>query len=47
MPGIVLDGWEQNDGKLLVPDAPGIGFDLEPEVIEQGIASESGFVVST
>jgi len=46
MPGIVLDGWDQNEGRLLVPDTPGIGFDLEPAVIERGIAEDDGFIVS-
>jgi len=46
MPGIVLDGWEMRDGKLIVPDTPGSGFDLEPEVIEKGVREEDGFRVS-
>lgn len=45
MPGIVLDGWDQRDGKLIVPDTLGIGFDLEPEVWKKGVAGEGGFVV--
>ena len=44
-PGIILDGWDQEDGKLIVPDTPGIGFDLESEVIENGLKSEGGFAV--
>ncbi len=47
MPGIILDGWEQREGKLVVPDTPGIGFDLEPEVLSEGIEAEGGFVVTT
>ena len=43
MPGIVLDGWEMRDGKLIVPDTPGTGFDLEPDVIEKGVREEDGF----
>jgi len=46
MPGIVLDGWEMRDSKLIVPDSPGIGFDLEPEVVEKGTRGEDGFSVS-
>ncbi|MCZ6636447.1 MAG: hypothetical protein O7G87_23855 [bacterium] len=41
--GVVLDGWEQKNGRLIVPDTPGTGFDLEPDVIEQGVQSEDGF----
>ena len=46
MPGAVLDGWEMRDGKLIVPDTPGSGFDLEPEVIEKGVREEAGFRIS-
>ena len=46
MPGIVLDGWEMRHGKLIVPDTPGSGFDLEPEVIEKGVREEDGFRIS-
>lgn len=45
MPGIVLDGWEMKDGKLMVPDTPGTGFDLKAEVIEDGVNGEGGFRV--
>jgi L-alanine-DL-glutamate epimerase-like enolase superfamily enzyme len=45
--GVVLDGWELQDGKLLVPDTPGTGFDLEPEVIETGVNAADGFRVET
>ena len=45
MPGIVVDGWEQRDGKLIVPDTPGIGFDIDRDVLASGIKSEGGFVV--
>jgi L-alanine-DL-glutamate epimerase-like enolase superfamily enzyme len=43
MPGIVLGGWEMKDGCLIVPDTPGTGFDLESEVIEEGVRAEGGF----
>ena len=43
--GIVLDGWELRDGKLLVPDTPGTGFDLEPELIERGVRAAGGYRV--
>ena len=46
LPGIVLDGWDQRDGKLIVPDTPGIGFDVEPDILARGIESEGGFVVT-
>jgi L-alanine-DL-glutamate epimerase-like enolase superfamily enzyme len=46
MPGVILDGWEQRDGKLIVPDTPGIGFDLEPEVWAEGLANTGGFSVT-
>lgn len=45
MPGFILDGWEMRDGKLIVPDTPGTGFDLEPDVIETGVKAEGGFRV--
>ncbi len=41
--GIVLNGWHMRDGKLIVPDTPGTGFDLEPDVIAQGVKAEDGF----
>ena len=46
MPGIVLDGWDFQDGCLVVPDTPGIGFDLEPEIVEKGVKAENGFRVT-
>ncbi|MGA1198631.1 MAG: hypothetical protein ACO36I_19255, partial [Candidatus Latescibacterota bacterium] len=46
MPGIVLDGWDLQDGCLIVPNTPGIGFDLEPEIIEKGVQADNGFRVS-
>ena len=45
MPGIVLDGWAMQDGCLIVPDIPGTGFDLEADVIAEGITREDGFKV--
>ena len=45
MPGLVLDGWEMRDGRLIVPDTPGAGFDLEPEAIAEGVVAEGGFRV--
>ena len=46
MPGILLDGGEMRDGKLIVPDTPGAGFDIEPEVIEKAVQTEDGFRLS-
>ena len=43
--GLLLDGWVQRDGKLLVPDTPGTGFDLEPELIERGVRADDGYRV--
>ena len=43
LPGLVLDGWEMREGKLLVPDSPGAGFDVDPGVIEEGVGEEGGF----
>jgi L-alanine-DL-glutamate epimerase-like enolase superfamily enzyme len=41
--GVILDGWELRDGHLIVPDTPGTGFDLEPEMISRGSKEEGGF----
>ncbi len=43
MPGIVLDGWQTRNGRLIVPDTPGAGFDVEPDMLERGVRSEGGF----
>ena len=45
MPGIVIDGWQIQEGCLIVPDTPGTGFDLEPEAVKEGIKHEGGFRV--
>ncbi len=45
MPGIVLDGWRMRDGRLIVPETPGAGFDVEPDMLERGVGSEGGFRV--
>ena len=47
MPGTMLDGWEQRNGCLVVPDTPGTGFDLTSDVIERGVAKEGGFRVTS
>ncbi len=46
MPGLILDGWEMREGKLIVPDTPGAGYDVEPDVIEKGVREERGYRVS-
>ena len=46
LPGLVLDGWEMRDGKLLVPDTPGTGFDVEPKIFAQGRQDRQGFDVA-
>ena len=43
MPGIVLDGWRMRNGRLVVPETPGAGFDVEPDVLERGVKSAGGF----
>ncbi len=45
-PGLLLDGWELKNSNLLVPDTPGIGFDLEPDVWADELASDDGFTVT-
>jgi L-rhamnonate dehydratase len=45
MPGVRLDGWDFQNSCLVVPDTPGTGFDLEPELIEEGVKTENGFRV--
>ena len=46
MPGLIADAWEMRDGKLIVPDVPGCGFEVEQDVFEQGIRDENGFSVA-
>lgn len=46
MPGLVLDGWEERDGRLIVPDTPGIGFDIEDDVWQEALEGENAYVVS-
>jgi L-alanine-DL-glutamate epimerase-like enolase superfamily enzyme len=46
LPGLVLDGWEMRHGKLLVPDTPGTGFDVEPDIFAQGQQDRNGFSVA-
>lgn len=46
LPGIITDDWELRDGKLIVPDVPGCGFDIEKDVFEQGVNTKNGFTVS-
>ena len=31
---------------FIVPNTPGTGFDLEPEMIEEGVKAENGFRVT-
>ena len=42
-PGLMLDGWEEKEGHLLVPQSPGTGVDLEPDVVEQGVRGDDGY----
>jgi len=46
VPGLVLDGWEERDGKLIVPDTPSIGFDIEQSHWESLLKEEGGFVAT-
>jgi len=46
MPGIMADGWEMRDGKMVVPDLPGAGFDIAPEAWNRGMREDGGFSVS-
>ena len=43
MEGLVLDGWALRDGKLIVPDTPGAGVDVEPDTYEKGMQESGGF----
>ena len=46
MPGFVLDGWEMQEGCLIVPDTPGTGFDVEPAVFEEARRHPEAFTVT-
>ena len=46
MPGLIAEDWKIDDGKLRVPDTPGSGFDVEPDVWESGVADREGFRLS-
>lgn len=46
MPGLIDDAWDFTDGKLTVPDIPGAGFDLDPEIFAQGLKDRLGFSIS-
>jgi len=46
MPGIIDDGWAMRDGTLLVPDRPGAGFEVDPELWERSVHSIGGYTVS-
>ncbi len=46
MPGLIDDGWTLRDGVLTVPDLPGAGFGVEPEVWARAIAAEGGYALS-
>ncbi len=45
MPGLIDDGWTLQDGLLSVPDLPGAGFAVEPEVWRRATAGEGGYVL--
>ena len=46
MPGLIEDGWQMRNGKLVVPDTPGIGFDIEDKIFSQGMEDREGFTLS-
>ena len=46
MEGLVLDGWDMRDGKLIVPDTPGTGVDVEPELYATRVGEDGGFCVT-
>ena len=46
MPGLIEDGWELRQGKLTVPDTPGIGFDVDDKIFAQGVDDRDGFNLS-
>ena len=46
MEGLVLDGWDLRDGKLIVPDTPGTGVDVDPDLYERRAREDGGFVVA-
>ena len=45
MPGLIADDWEMTGGRLLVPDTPGAGFDIEEAVWDRAV-KETGFSLS-
>lgn len=45
MPGLITDGWELRDGKLVVPELPGAGFGVDGKVWQRGLRAEGGWVV--
>ncbi len=45
LPGLIADDWEMVDGRLIVPDTPGSGFDIEEAVWNRAVEA-SGFSLS-
>jgi len=46
MPGLIEEGWRFQDSKLHVPDTPGAGIDIEPQIFSQGMDDPEGFSVA-
>jgi L-alanine-DL-glutamate epimerase-like enolase superfamily enzyme len=46
MPGLIEDGWQFKDSILHVPDTPGAGLDIDPQIFTQGVEDPDGFSVS-
>ncbi|MDA1143047.1 MAG: hypothetical protein O3B01_31185 [Planctomycetota bacterium] len=45
MPGLITDAWKMENGKLIVPDEPGCGFDVDEELYQKGLQHKECFVV--
>jgi L-alanine-DL-glutamate epimerase-like enolase superfamily enzyme len=43
MPGVWSPGWEIREGCLCVPDTPGCGFEVDPELLERHSRGPDGF----
>jgi L-alanine-DL-glutamate epimerase-like enolase superfamily enzyme len=46
LPGLIEEGWTLIGGKLVVPDSPGAGFDVEPQIFAQGLEDRQGFTLA-
>ena len=46
MPGVIDEGWALVDGHLTVPDTPGTGFDIEPQIFDQGLKAPAAYTLT-